>query len=206
MLIHEGQYTCVVTNSAGEDKRDFRVTIQGAFAEFPLLVLRNLNLEISFWYMSNWEGFTTLQMWCTRGLFSPVPPVFHRVTNREAAWGLGHEGDDKEDMVERLDVVLGHPVSLSCESNAIPPPKLSWHKDGQKLMSGDGVVLRPGRKTLSCSICGRATCVLLSKVGLPFQEDRCYKLLESRKKMLEGIRVRQSMKQERTTCTLNCTS
>lgn len=32
MLSHEGQYTCVVTNSAGEDKRDFRVTIQGVFA------------------------------------------------------------------------------------------------------------------------------------------------------------------------------
>lgn len=29
MLSHEGQYTCVVTNSAGEDKRDFHVTIQG---------------------------------------------------------------------------------------------------------------------------------------------------------------------------------
>lgn len=29
MLSHEGQYTCVVTNSAGEDKRDFHLTIQG---------------------------------------------------------------------------------------------------------------------------------------------------------------------------------
>lgn len=30
LLSHEGQYTCVVTNSAGEDKRDFHVSIQGA--------------------------------------------------------------------------------------------------------------------------------------------------------------------------------
>ncbi len=29
MLSHEGQYTCVVTNSAGEDKRDFHLIIQG---------------------------------------------------------------------------------------------------------------------------------------------------------------------------------
>jgi len=29
MLSHEGEYTCVVTNSAGEDKRDFHLTIQG---------------------------------------------------------------------------------------------------------------------------------------------------------------------------------
>ena len=28
-LSHEGQYTCVVTNTAGEDKKDFHVTIQG---------------------------------------------------------------------------------------------------------------------------------------------------------------------------------
>ncbi|TWW61140.1 Hemicentin-1 [Takifugu flavidus] len=127
MLVHEGQYTCVVTNSAGEDKRDFHVTIQ-------------------------------------------VPPVFHRVTNREAAWGLGHEGDDKDDTVEKLDVVLGHPVSLSCESNAIPPPKLSWHKDGQKLLSGDGVVLLPGGQVLQIARvrkddAGRYTCQAVNEAG-----------------------------------------
>lgn len=77
-------------------------------------------------------------------LFLPVPPIFHRVTNREAAWGFGHEDDDKEGMVEKLEVVLGHPISLSCENNAIPPPKLSWYKDGQKLTSGSGVALLPG--------------------------------------------------------------
>lgn len=68
------------------------------------------------------------------------------MTNREAAWGLGHEGDsNNEDMVDKQEVVLGHPISLSCESNAIPPPKLSWHKDGRKLTSADGVVLLPGQ-------------------------------------------------------------
>lgn len=73
------------------------------------------------------------------------------MTNREAAWGFGYEDDDKEDMVEKLEVVLSHPVTLSCESNAIPPPKLTWYKDGRKLTSGDGVVLLPGEMgTLSC--------------------------------------------------------
>lgn len=70
------------------------------------------------------------------------------MTNREAAWGLGHEDDDKEDMVEKREVVLGHPITLTCESNAIPPPKLSWYKDGQKLTSSDGVVLLPGQREL----------------------------------------------------------
>lgn len=32
MMSHEGQYTCVVTNSAGEDKKDFRITVQGGWS------------------------------------------------------------------------------------------------------------------------------------------------------------------------------
>ncbi|XP_029960009.1 hemicentin-1 [Salarias fasciatus] len=125
-MSHEGQYTCVVTNSAGEDKRDFHVTIQ-------------------------------------------VPPVFHRVTNREAAWGLGHDGDD-EDMVDKREVVLGHSVSLSCESNAIPPPKLSWYRDGRKLSSADGVVLLPGGQVLQISRvqkedAGKYTCEAVNEAG-----------------------------------------
>ncbi|KAF6729918.1 Hemicentin-1 [Oryzias melastigma] len=128
MLSHEGQYTCVVTNSAGEDKRDFHVTIQ-------------------------------------------VPPVFQRVTNREAAWGLGHEGDDhEEEMTEKKEVVLGHSVSLSCESNAIPPPKLSWYKDGSRLTSADGVVLHPGGQVLQIprvrkEDTGKYTCQAVNEAG-----------------------------------------
>ncbi|KAK5871231.1 hypothetical protein PBY51_004123 [Eleginops maclovinus] len=127
MLSHEGQYTCVVTNSAGEDKRDFDVTIQ-------------------------------------------VPPIFHRVANREAAWGLGHEGDNNEDMVEKKEVVLGHTISLTCESNAIPPPKLSWYKDGRKLTSADGVVLLPGGQVLQITRvqkedAGKYTCQAVNEAG-----------------------------------------
>uniref|UniRef100_A0A3Q2GH42 Hemicentin-1 n=1 Tax=Cyprinodon variegatus TaxID=28743 RepID=A0A3Q2GH42_CYPVA len=125
-LSHEGQYTCVVSNSAGEDKRDFHITVQ-------------------------------------------VPPVLQRVTNREAAWGLGHEGDN-EDRVEKRDVALGHSVSLSCESNAIPPPKLSWYKDGRKLSSADGVILHPGGQVLHIPRVqqedgGRYTCQAVNEAG-----------------------------------------
>ncbi|XP_013862624.1 hemicentin-1 isoform X1 [Austrofundulus limnaeus] len=126
LLSHEGQYTCVVTNSAGEDKRDFHITIQ-------------------------------------------VPPIFQRMTNREASWGQGHEGDN-EDMVEKREVVLGHSVSLSCESNAIPPPKLSWYKDGQKLTSADGVALLPVGQVLQIprvqqEDAGRYTCQAVNEAG-----------------------------------------
>ncbi|XP_039476218.1 hemicentin-1 [Oreochromis aureus] len=137
MLSHEGQYTCVVTNSAGEDKRDFRVTIQ-------------------------------------------VPPIFHRVNNREASWGLGHEDDfNDENVVEKREVVLGHQISLSCESNAIPPPKLSWYRDGKKLTSADGVVLLPGGQVLQIARvqkedAGRYTCLAVNEAG----EDRMHFDLE----------------------------
>ncbi|XP_062273055.1 hemicentin-1 [Scomber scombrus] len=137
MLSHEGQYTCVVTNSAGEDKRDFHVSIH-------------------------------------------VPPIFHRVTNREAAWGLGHEDEDNnEDMVEKREVVLGHPISLSCESNAIPPPKLSWYKDGRKLTAADGVTLLPGGQVLQIARvqkedAGKYTCQAVNEAG----EDRMHFGLE----------------------------
>lgn len=71
------------------------------------------------------------------------------MTNGEAAWGLGHVDDDSNsDIVEKQEVVIGHPISLSCESNAIPPPKLSWYKNGEKLTSADGVVLLPGQRQL----------------------------------------------------------
>lgn len=76
-----------------------------------------------------------------------VPPIFQRMTNRDSSWVQGHEGDN-EDMVEKREVVLGHSVSLSCESNAIPPPKLSWYKNGRKLTSADGVALLPGQEKL----------------------------------------------------------
>ncbi|KAM9858177.1 hemicentin-1 [Aulostomus maculatus] len=131
-LSHEGQYTCVVTNSAGEDKRYFHVTIQ-------------------------------------------VPPVFHRVTNREAAWGLGHEEDDEDDIVDKREVVLGHPITLSCESNAIPPPKLNWYKDGRKLTAADGVMLLPGGQVLQIARvqredAGKYTCQAVNEAG----EDRMH--------------------------------
>ncbi|XP_024909220.1 hemicentin-2-like [Cynoglossus semilaevis] len=112
LLSHEGRYTCVVTNSAGEDKRDFHVSIQ-------------------------------------------VPPVFHRVTNREAAWGLGHEEDGgQEETAETREVVLG----------------VNWFKDGRKLSPTDGSVVLPGGQALQISRVqtedgGRYTCQAVNEAG-----------------------------------------
>nr|XP_046206515.1 hemicentin-1-like [Oncorhynchus gorbuscha] len=138
ILSHEGQYTCVVTNTAGEDKRDFYVTIH-------------------------------------------VPPIFHRVSNGAAAWGLRGEdeeeegGDRDDEITEKREVVLGHPISLSCESNAIPPPHLSWYREGHKLSTADGMVLLPGGQVLQIprvqqEDAGKYTCQAVNEAG----EDRMH--------------------------------
>lgn len=138
MLSHEGQYTCVVTNSAGEDKRDFHLTIQGQcklYTDKVQFFTAVLDFSKMFMFVSQ---------------TSSVPPIFHRVINGAAGFSLGEREGDEEDpdgtegMVERREVVLGHSISLSCESNAIPPPRLSWYRQGRQLTSSDGVVLLPG--------------------------------------------------------------
>lgn len=52
---------------------------------------------------------------------------------------------------EVKDVVLNNPISLYCETNAVPPPTLTWYKDGQPLTSSSRVLIIPGKYTLHCS-------------------------------------------------------
>ena len=81
-----------------------------------------------------------------------VPPVFHRTNYSASGWTL-EEWDEKEEwretdeaVTEKREVVLGHPISLSCESNAIPPPHLRWYRNGRQLSGADGAVLLAGEQ------------------------------------------------------------
>lgn len=38
-------------------------------------------------------------------------------------------------------VMLGRPVELHCQSDAIPPPTLSWRKDGRPLFRKPGLTV-----------------------------------------------------------------
>uniref|UniRef100_A0A8B9JKN2 Cell adhesion molecule-related/down-regulated by oncogenes n=1 Tax=Astyanax mexicanus TaxID=7994 RepID=A0A8B9JKN2_ASTMX len=112
-LSDQGRYTCVVSNSAGEDKRDFHITVQ----------------------------------------------------DEKEEWTGGQEGDS-----EKREVVLGHPVSLSCESNAIPPPRLRWNRNGRQLGSADGAVLLAGGQVLQIPHVqledgGKYTCQAVNEAG-----------------------------------------
>uniref|UniRef100_A0A8C9R6U4 Hemicentin-1 n=1 Tax=Scleropages formosus TaxID=113540 RepID=A0A8C9R6U4_SCLFO len=113
-----GRYTCVATNIAGEDEKDFDVNIQ-------------------------------------------VPPSFQKPE------GAGNKTTPDS---ETKDVVLNNPVSLYCETNAVPPPILTWYKDGQPLASSDKVLILPGGQVLQIpraqvEDAGRYTCVAVNEAG-----------------------------------------
>ncbi|XP_028823701.1 hemicentin-1 isoform X1 [Denticeps clupeoides] len=114
-----GRYTCVATNIAGEDEKDYDVNIQ-------------------------------------------VPPSFERVSGEGGAGVLGG--------LEVKDVVVNNPASLYCDTNAVPPPTLTWYKDGRPLSSHDHVLILPGGRVLQFTRAqaedsGRYMCVAVNEAG-----------------------------------------
>ncbi|KAM7409728.1 hypothetical protein PAMA_001291 [Pampus argenteus] len=116
-----GRYTCVATNIAGEDEKDYDVNIQ-------------------------------------------VPPNFNR------PGGVGDTTSPSDFGGSARDVILNNPISLYCETNAVPPPTLTWYKDGQLLASNDKVLILPGGRVLQipraqAEDSGRYTCVAVNEAG-----------------------------------------
>lgn len=67
-----------------------------------------------------------------------VPPIFNRAGgDADTTSSSGFGGDLR-------DVIINNPISLYCETNAVPPPTLTWYKDGQLLTSSDKVLILPG--------------------------------------------------------------
>lgn len=65
--------------------------------------------------------------------------------------------------------MLNNPISLYCETNAVPPPTLTWYKDGQLLTSNDKVLILPGetdhrncKKRMKCDTWYQFSAVLSS--------------------------------------------
>lgn len=75
-----------------------------------------------------------------------VPPNFAKLSSIL----LNAESSVIEKTGESKDVIVNNPFTLYCETNAIPPPTITWHKDGKILTSSDKAFILPG--TLSMYI------------------------------------------------------
>ncbi|KAM6165457.1 hemicentin-1 [Erethizon dorsatum] len=92
-----------------------------------------------------------------------VPPSFQKL------WEIGNMLDTRRSG-EAKDVIINNPISLYCETNAAPPPTLTWYKDGHPLTSSDKVMILPGGRVLQIprakvEDAGRYTCVAVNEAG-----------------------------------------
>ncbi|XP_074858281.1 hemicentin-1 isoform X2 [Carettochelys insculpta] len=95
-----------------------------------------------------------------------VPPRFHKPPR---AWEVGNTVDTGK-AGETRDVIVNNPLSLYCETNAVPPPVLTWYKDGYPLSTSDKVLILPGGRILQilrarAEDAGRYTCVAVNDAG-----------------------------------------
>ncbi|XP_069465362.1 hemicentin-2 isoform X1 [Ambystoma mexicanum] len=142
-----GHYTCIATNVAGQDEKDFNVNIQ-------------------------------------------VPPVFQKPGSSHEAFALNYweEGDDEE-VTEQREVLSGESVSLHCDTNAIPPPTLTWYKDGHLLPTADaGVLVLLGGRLLQIAVAkpedsGKYTCEATNEAG---EDSLHYELVVLSPPVFEG--------------------
>ncbi|XP_039591708.1 hemicentin-1 isoform X2 [Polypterus senegalus] len=92
-----------------------------------------------------------------------VPPSFTKQVKEKSNMEDNSGTDIK-------DVVVNNPISLYCETNAVPPPTLRWYKDGQLLASSDKVLILPGGRILQIpralpEDAGKYTCVAINEAG-----------------------------------------
>nr|XP_047909504.1 hemicentin-2 [Anser cygnoides] len=109
-----------------------------------------------------------------------VPPLFqHQLSSSEAFEILYREEDGDGEVTEHRQAVLHQPAALSCDTSAIPPPRLTWYKDGEPLAPGPGVLILLGGRVLQLPAvreedAGRYTCEASNEAG----RDRVHYELE----------------------------
>lgn len=54
------------------------------------------------------------------------------------------EEDQDGEVTEHRQAILDQPTALYCDTNTLPPPQLTWYKDGEPLSPSPGVLVLLG--------------------------------------------------------------
>lgn len=88
---------------------------------------------------------------------TPVPPMFQKLGDAGVDFEIpSREEEVRGEVTEYREIVENNPAYLYCDTNAIPPPELSWYREGQPLSAADGVSVLQG--SLGCAQGGRGVC------------------------------------------------
>uniref|UniRef100_A0A2K6UV43 Hemicentin-2 n=1 Tax=Saimiri boliviensis boliviensis TaxID=39432 RepID=A0A2K6UV43_SAIBB len=100
-----------------------------------------------------------------------VPPMFQKVADASAAFeSLSWEEEAQGGVTEYREIVENNPAYLYCDTNAVPPPELTWYREDQPLSAEDGVSVLQGGRVLQIPLvraedAGRYSCKASNEVG-----------------------------------------
>ncbi|XP_060056373.1 hemicentin-2 isoform X2 [Erinaceus europaeus] len=109
-----------------------------------------------------------------------VPPMFQKVGDDSAAFEiLSQEEEAQDGVTEYREIMENSPAYLYCDTNAVPPPELTWYREDQPLSAADGVSVLQGGRVLQIpqvrvEDAGRYSCKASNEVG---EDWLHYKLL-----------------------------
>ncbi|XP_058997342.1 hemicentin-2 [Mustela lutreola] len=101
-----------------------------------------------------------------------VPPMFQKLDDASAAFEILSREEEEAwgGVTERREVVENNPAYLYCDTNAIPPPELTWYREDQPLSATDGVSVLQGGRVLQIPLAraedaGRYSCKASNEAG-----------------------------------------